>query len=180
MVLTTQIPVACVGVLTNSGHALKFSHVPSHGFVAWTRGSLGRNSPLPIPQRWHPRALHSLRAYHLPKLGSALPGDSPSTLTWQAGAPGPFPRVTRAHALPTRPMAPRAPHQRVTRAHYAIPAPHGPLAYRGRLARCPGTHSAILTVRSHAPNPSTGLPTPPSGFRAYFPTNSKTTSILSI
>ena len=69
--------------------------------------------------------------------------------------PGPFPWVPAPTALPTRPMAPRAPHQRVTRAHYAIPAPHGPLAYRGRLAR--GTHSAILTVHSHAPNPSTGL-----------------------
>ncbi len=121
-----------------SGHALEFSLVPLHGFVAGTRGSLGRNYPLPILLRWHPRALHCLRAYQLPKLGSALHGDSPSTLTWHAGAPCPFPRVTRAHALPTRPMAPRAPHQRVTRAHYTIPAPHGPLAYHGRLARCPG------------------------------------------
>ena len=99
---------------------------------------LGRNSPLPILGRRHPRAPHRLRAYQLPRLGSALPGDSPSSLTWQAVAPGPFPRVTRALALPTRPMAPRAPHQRVTRVRYAIPAPHGPLAYRGRLARCPG------------------------------------------
>ena len=115
-----------------------FLPVPSHGLVVGTRGSLGRNSPLPILEQRHPRALHCLRAYQLPKLGSALPGDSPSTLTWQAVAPGPFLRVTRAHALPTRPMAPRAPHQRVTRDHYAIPAPHGPLAYHGRQARCPG------------------------------------------
>ena len=48
LVLTTQIPVACVGVQTNSGHALKFSFVPLHGLVVGTRGSLGRNSPLPI------------------------------------------------------------------------------------------------------------------------------------
>ena len=47
LVLTTQIPVACVGVPTNSGHAHKFSIVPSHGLVVGTRGSLGRNSPLP-------------------------------------------------------------------------------------------------------------------------------------
>ena len=79
---------------------------------------LCRNSPLPILGQRHPRAPHRLRADQLPKLGSALPGYSPSTPTWQAGAPGPFPRVTRAH--------------------YAIPAPHGPLAYRGRLARCLG------------------------------------------
>ena len=131
-VLTTKIPVACVGVLSNFGPCPpNFPSVPSHGLMAGTRGSLGRNYPLPILRRWHPRALHCLRAYQLPKLGSALPGNSPPTPTWQAGAPGPFPRVTRAHALPTRPMAPRAPHQRVTRAHYAITAPHGPLAYRG-------------------------------------------------
>ena len=49
LVLTTQIPVACVGVHTNSGHAHKFSVVPLHGLVVGTRGSLGRNSPLPIP-----------------------------------------------------------------------------------------------------------------------------------
>ena len=87
-VLTTKIPVACVGVLTILSHALKFSHVPLHGFVAGMRGSLCRNSPLLILQQWHPRALHCLRAYQLPKLGSALPGNSPSMLTWRVGAPG--------------------------------------------------------------------------------------------
>ena len=38
LVLTTQIPVACVGVLTNSGHAHKFSAralTRSHGWDAW-------------------------------------------------------------------------------------------------------------------------------------------------
>ena len=39
LVLATQIPVACVGVLTNLGHALKFSIVPLHGLVVGTRGS---------------------------------------------------------------------------------------------------------------------------------------------
>ena len=157
-----------------------FLPVPSHGLVVGTRGSLGRNSPLPISQRWHPRAQHSLRAYQLPKLGSALPGDSPAMLTWQAGAPGPFPRVTRAHALPTRPMAPRAPQQRVTRAHYAIAAPHGPLAYHGRLARCPGYPLSDTHRSQPRSQPVNGSCTPPSGYRAYIPTNSKTTSILSI
>ena len=60
-VLTTKIPVACVGVLTILGLALQFSLVPLHGFVAGTRGSLGRNYPLPILRRWHPRALHVFR-----------------------------------------------------------------------------------------------------------------------
>ena len=138
-VLKTKIPVACVGVLSNSGPSPPI-FFPCPHTVSWLGrvAPLGWNSPLPIPQRWHPRAPNCLRAYQLPKLGSALPGDSPSTLTWQAGVPGPFPRVTRALALPTWPMAPRAPHQRVTCAHYAIPARDGPLAYRVRLARCPG------------------------------------------
>ena len=38
LVLTTQIPVACVGVLTNSGHAHKFSAralTRSRGWDAW-------------------------------------------------------------------------------------------------------------------------------------------------
>ena len=38
LVLTTQIPVACVGVLTNPGHALQFSAralTRSHGWDAW-------------------------------------------------------------------------------------------------------------------------------------------------
>ena len=132
-----------------------FRLVPLHGLMAGTRGSLGRNYPLPILRRWHPRALHCLRAYQLPKLGSALPGDFPSTLTWQAGTPGPFPGYPRPMHCPRGQWCPGPRIMRATHAHYAIPAPHGPLAYRGRLARCP--HSAILTVRSHAPNPSTGL-----------------------
>ena len=38
LVLKTKIPVACVGVLTNSGHAHKFSIralTRSHGWDAW-------------------------------------------------------------------------------------------------------------------------------------------------
>ena len=46
-----------------------FPPVPSHGLTAGTRGSLGRNYPLPILQRRHLRALHCLRAYQLPKTG---------------------------------------------------------------------------------------------------------------
>ena len=132
-----------------------FLPVPSHGLVVGTRGSPWQELPSADSRTTAPRAPHCLRAYQLPKLGSALTGDSPSMLTWQAGAPGPFPRITRAHALPTRPMALRAPHQRVTRAHYAIPAPHGPLAYNGRQARCPGSplsDTHLLQPRSQPVN----------------------------
>ena len=76
--------------------------------------------------------------------------------TWRIGALGPFPRVARAQC--TAPVAYGAPGPASAGhpcpLHYPGP-PHGPLAYHGRLARC--THSAILTVRSHAPYPSTGL-----------------------
>ena len=82
LVLPTKIPVACVGVLTNLGLALKISLVPSHGFVAGQLGSLGRNYPLPNLQPWHPRALRLSPSLPAPyDLGSALPGYSPSTLT---------------------------------------------------------------------------------------------------
>ena len=37
------------------------------------------------------------------------------------------------------------------------PAPHGPLAYTADKPGARGTHSAKRTIRSHAPNPSTGL-----------------------
>ena len=130
-----------------------FPPVPSHGLVAGTRGSLGRNSPLPIPKRWHPRALHCLRAYQHPKLGSALPGYSPSLPTWQAGAPGPFPRVARAQY--TAPVA------------YGAPCPESaghpcPLHY-------PGPPWALGLPRPTSPVP--GVPTQRySPFVATLPT----------
>ena len=45
LVLTTQIPVACVGVLAISGHALKFSLLPLHGLMVGTRGSPWQELP---------------------------------------------------------------------------------------------------------------------------------------
>ena len=134
-----------------------FPPVASHGLVVGTRGSLGRNSPLPIPEQWHPRALHCLRAYQLPKLGSALPGNSPSTPTWQAGVPGPFPGYP--HPL----QCPRGLWRSGPRISGSpVPStlswpPMGPWPTAADLPVARGTHSAILTIRSHAPNPSTGL-----------------------
>ena len=101
LVLTTQIPVACVGVLANSGPMpSSFPPVPSHGLVAGTRGSLGRNSPLPIPKQWHPRALHCLRAYQLPKHGECPLWRLPLNAHVAGWRPGPFPRVTRPTHCP--------------------------------------------------------------------------------
>ena len=138
---------------------------------------LGRNSPLSILRLQHPRAPHRLRAYQLPKLGSALPGDSPSTLTWQAGAPGPFPRVTRAHALPTRPMAPRISGSPVPTTY---PGPPWALGLPRPTSPVPGVPTQrYLPFIATLPTRQQGSCTPPNRDRAYFPTNSKTTSILS-
>jgi len=138
LVLKTQIPVACVGVLTILGHALKFSHVPLHGFVAGTRGSLGRNSPLPIPNNGTPG--HYTASEPTSSLNWGVPSlATPPQCPRGVLAPwDPFRGSPVPSALPPWHTASRAPHQRVTRAHYAIPASHEPLAYRGRLARCPG------------------------------------------
>ena len=89
--------------------------------------------------------------------GSALSGDSPSTLKWQAGAPGPFPgyprpiHCTRGQWRP----GPRISGSPVPTTLSRPPMGPWPTAADWPGAR--GTHSAILTVRSHAPSPSTGL-----------------------
>ena len=133
LVLPTKIPAACVGVLPNLGLALKISLVPSHGFVAGQRGSLGRNYPLLNLQPWHPRALKLSPSLPDPyDLGSALPGYSPLTLTWQAGTAGPFSPGARAHDTAHAAIgAPGPASCGPTRANYVILAPLGPLAYRG-------------------------------------------------
>ena len=114
--------------------------MPSHGFVAGQRGSLGRNYPLPNLQPWHPRALRLSPSLPAPyDLGSALPGFSPLTLTWQAATTDPFSPGAHAHDTAHAAIGSLGPTScGPTHAHYAIPAPLGPLAYRGRLVRCPG------------------------------------------
>ena len=157
MVLTTQIPVACVGVHTNSGHALKFSTralTRSHGWDAWLPW---QELPLPIPQQWHPRALHCLRAYQLHKLGSALPGDSPSTPRGRLAPRAPFRGSPVPTHCPRGLWCPGPRTQRVSRAHYLTRPPMDPWPTTADKPGARGTHSAILTVRSHAPSPSTGL-----------------------
>ena len=81
----------------------------------------------------------------------------PTTLTWQAGAPGPFPRVTRPRHCPRglRLSGPRT--QQVTRGLLPNPAPHGPLAYHGRQARCPGYPLSDTHHSQPRSQPSTGL-----------------------
>ena len=170
MLVSSQIP----------RHALKFSARALTRFRAGTRGSLGRNSPPPIPQRWHPRALHCLRAYQLPKLGSALPGNSPSTPTWQAGVPGPFPGYPRPLHCPRglwRP-GPRISGSPVPTTYpgppWALGLPRPTIPVPGVPTQRYSPFAATLPARQQ------GSCTPLNGFRAYFPTNSKTTSILSI
>ena len=110
-VLTNKIPVTCVGVLTNSGHAHQFSAralTRSRGWDAWL--PLAGTTLCRFSDNGTPGHYTASEPTSSLNTGSALSGDSPSTLTWQAVAPGPFPRVTCALALPTRPMAPRAPH----------------------------------------------------------------------
>ena len=162
------------------GHAPQFSLVPLHGFVAGTRGSLGRNYPLPILRQWHPRALHCLRAYQLPNWGV------PSLATPPQRSCGRL--APRAPSLGTRTQC---------TAHAANGAPGPASTGQPCPLRYPGPPWALGLPRPTSPVPGVptqryspfaatlptrqqGSCTPPSGFRAYFPTNSKTTSILSI
>ena len=111
--------------------------------------------------------------------GSALSGDSPSTLKWQAGALGPFPRV--AHAQYTAHAAYGAPGP--ASAGHPCPLRHpGPPWVLG-LPRPTSPVPRVPTQRyspfaATLPTRQQGSCTPPSGYRAYVPTNSKTTSIF--
>ena len=108
------------------------------------------------------------------KTGSALPGDSPSALTWQAGAPGPFPGYPRPMHCPRGQWRPGSRIMRATRAHYAIPAPNGPLAYRGRLARCPGYPLSDTHHSQPRSQPVNRAPAPlQTGFEPKFPPTAK-------
>ena len=139
LVLKTQIPVACVGVLTNSSHALQFSTralTRSRGWDAWL--PLAGTLLCRFSDNGTPGHYTASEPTSSLNTGSALPGNSPSMPTWRVGAPGPFPRVARAQF--TAPVAYGAPGP-ASAGHpcpLPIPAPHGPLAYHGRLARCPG------------------------------------------
>jgi len=91
LVLPTKIPVACVGVLTNLGLALKISLVPSHGFVA---GQLG----------------DCLRAYQLPMIWGVPSLATPPRRSRGRLAPrAHFPRVPVPTTLPTRPLVLQVP-----------------------------------------------------------------------
>ena len=155
MVLPTKIPVACVGVLTILDHAPQFSARALTRSRGWDEWLPWQELPSADSRTMAPPGTTLLRAYQLPKLGSALPGNSPSPLTWQAGVPGPFPGYPRPLHCPRgrwRP-GPRISGSPVPTTLSRPPMGPWPTALPG--AR--GTHSAILTVRSHAPNPSTGL-----------------------
>ena len=143
---------------------------------------LGRNSPLPILRQWHPRALHCLRAYQLPK-------------HWGV------PSLATPPQCPRGVLAPRVPFRGSPRAQYTAPVAYGAPGPASAGHPCPLRYPsppwALGLPRPTSPVPGVpaqryspfiatlptrqqGSCTPPSGFRAYFPTNSKTTSILSI
>ena len=154
-----------------------FPPVPSHGFVAGTRGSLGRNYPLPILRRWHDTA-----------------SEPTSSLNW--GVPSLATPPQRSRGRP----ASRAPSLS-TRAHctahaaYGAPGPASaghpcPLRYPGPpwalgLSRPTSPVPGVPTQRyspfaATLPAGQQGSCTPLNGYRDYIPTNSKTTSMLSI
>ena len=149
--------------------------------VSW----LGRVAPLAgttlcrFSNDGTPGHCNCLRAYQLPK--TALPGDSPSMLTRQAGAQGPFP------GCPCPMHCPRSQWRTGPRIMWTHPCPRrypGPPWALG-LPR-PTSPVPGVTTKRYSPFAATlparqqGSCTPPNGFRAYIPTNSKTTSILSI
>ena len=142
---------------------------------------LGRNSPLPILGQRHPRALHCLRASQLPKLGSALPGDSPSMPTWRVGAPGPFPRVSPCPVHCPRGIRRLGPRISGSPVPTTYPGPPWALGLPRPTSPVPGVPTQryapfVATLPTH----QQGSCTPPNRDRAYTPTNNKTTSILLI
>ena len=179
-VLSTKIPVACVGVLTILGLAVEFSLVPLHSFVAGTRGSLGRNYPLPIPQQWHPRALLCLRAHQLPNWGvpsmATPPQRSRGRLAPQAPSLGIRAQCT-AHAATGAPGPASAGHPYPLR----YPGPPWALGLQRPTSPVPGVPTQRYSpFAATLPTRQQDSCTPPKWVRAYIPTNNKTTSILSI
>ena len=124
--------------------------------ISWlgSVAQLAGTPPLPNSNHDTPRPAGCLRASLLPINvgGCPLWHCPPPMPMWRVDAPGPFPRVARAHY--TAPVAfwrYGSRFRRVARAHYTIPAPLGPLAYSGRLVRCPGcpllnTHLSRATL----------------------------------
>ena len=158
-----------------------FLFMPLHGIVVGTRGSLGRNSPLPNLQQGHPRALHCLRAYQLPK-------------HWGVPFPATPPQRSRGRLAPRAPFL-GSPVPRTAHVAYGAPGPaHSrspvPTTYPGPpwtlgLPRPTSPVPGVPTQRyspfaATLPTRQQGSCTPPSRDRAYTPTNSKTTSILLI
>ena len=158
-----------------------FPSVPSHGLVVGTRGSLGRNSPLPILRQWHPRALHCLRAYQLPKHWGVPSLATPPQCPCAVLAPrAPFRRSPVPSTLPPWHSAPRS---RISGSPVPTTYPGPPWALG--LPRPTSPVPGVPTQRyapfvATLPTRQQGSCTPPKRDRAYTPTNSKTTSILSI
>ena len=167
MVLTTQIPVACVGVLTISGLAPQFSLralTRSHGWDTWlplAGTTLCRFSRYGTPGHYTASEPTSSLTP-----GSAPHGTSPETHTWQAGLPGPFPRVTRAHN--TAHAANGAPGPRTKQAHpcpLRYPGPPWALGLPRPTSLVPGVPTQRYSpFAATLPTRQQGSCTPPNGF----------------
>ena len=140
LVLTTKIPIACVGVLSNLGHALQFSPRALARFRGWDAWLSWQEPPSADSPTMAPPGPATVSE----PTSSLKPGECPPWLLpfdahvagWRHGPLSPGARAhDTAHAAIG---APGPASCGPTRAHYAIPAPLGPVAYRGRLARCPG------------------------------------------
>ena len=179
MVLPTKIPVACVGVLTNLGHALEFSIRALARFRGWDAWLPWQELPSADSQTMAPPGPATVSE----PSSSLKPGECPPwLLPLNAHVAGwrhePLPRVPVPTTLPTWPL------------ELWAPLHAGPLCYAGPswalgLPRPTSPVPGVPTLR-YSPFAAT-LParqqdscTPPNGFRAYIRTNSKTTSILSI
>ena len=150
--------------------------------VSW----LGRVAPLAgttlcrFSNDGTPGHCNCLRAYQLPKNGECPPWRLPLNAHVAGWRPGPLPWVPVPNALPTRPMAPRAPHHAGNPCPLRYPGPPWALGLPRPTSQVPGVPTQRYSpFAATLPARQQGSCTPPNGFRAYIPTN-KTTSILSI
>ena len=93
--------------------------------------------------------------------------------------PGPFSEGHPSQALPTRPTALRAPHTAGHSWPTTYPGPPWALGLPRPTSPVPGVpNQRYSPFAATLPTRQQGSCTPPNRDRAYFPTNSKTTSIL--
>ncbi len=149
-----------------SGHALKFSSRALTRFRGWDAWLPWQELPsADSPTMAPPGPATVSEPTSSLKLGSALPGDSPSTLTWQAGAPGPFPGYPRPVHCPRGIWRPGP---RIMWAHpcpLRNPGPHWTLGLPRPTSPVPGVPTKRYSpFVATLPARQLGSCTPPNGF----------------